>query len=204
MTEVRRLAGISTWSGSSSEPIAGQSTEHGEVMSRSDMERCGARSLAPQAKSEGERPDVPWWLIRARPEEEIVPPSDGADPFLADLLKERGFDGHPELVTKEQLEEHVSNGEPLLFRGVTSPEYAEQFRRGDLYPGTGSAGNGIYCTYRVHYARDKATGEGEVMRMTLKSGAEIADEFQIDAEMHREREALKRQVDADPSFAAEA
>lgn len=105
------------------------------------------------------------------------------DWFLRELARDRGFDGLPEVVTKEQMDRYVAEGAPELFRGLdsygmrgkTGEDLAEQFRCGELYVGTGLFGNGVY----VAYGADKydaegymgAQEEGAILRMILKADA---------------------------------
>lgn len=105
------------------------------------------------------------------------------DWFLRELARDRGYDGLPEVVTKEQMDQYIADGAPELFRGLdsygmrgkTGEDLAEQFRSGELYVGTGLFGNGIY----VAYGADKydaegymgAEEEGAMLRLTLKPEA---------------------------------
>ena len=92
----------------------------------------------------------------------------GGDPLLAGLLAIQGFDGLPTVVSEDELDRVVAEDpESEFYRGVSSHievdergwekvvdgkqakvsagDNAEQFRSGDLFPGTGVYGNGSYC-----------------------------------------------------------
>lgn len=121
------------------------------------------------------------WLTRGP----SLPPSEGHDDFLRELLEEIGFGGLPHLVSRLELDAFIRRGEVELFRGVTGPEFADALRRGRLYAGTGAAGNGIYTVIaaRQDYARTKATELGTMVRMSLKAGARVVDDATLDLEM---------------------
>lgn len=107
------------------------------------------------------------------------------DWVLRELVRDRGFDGLPQVITKQEIDKYAAAGERELFRGLdsygikgkTGEDLAEQFRSGDMYVGTGLFGNGIY----VAYGKDKfdAEGymgigvEGSMLRMTLKPEAKV-------------------------------
>lgn len=100
------------------------------------------------------------------------------DWFLRELARAQGFDGLPDVVTKEQMDEYVVAGERELFRGLdaygirgkTGEDLAEQFRSGDLYVGKGIFGNGIYVAYGSNkYDAEEYMGaeaEGAMLRMS--------------------------------------
>lgn len=107
------------------------------------------------------------------------------DWFLRELARDQGFDGLPDVVIKEQMDEYVAAGERELFRGLdsygmrgkTGEDLAEQFRSGDLHVGTGLFGNGTYVTYGTDkYDAEGYMGaerEGAMLRMALKSDAKV-------------------------------
>lgn len=111
---------------------------------------------------------------------------------MRELARDREFDGLPEVVTKEQMDQYVANGDRELFRGLesygmkgkTGEELAEQFRSGDLYVGTGLFGNGIYVAYGVDkYDAEGYMGadaQGAMLRMTLKPNAKIISIDELD------------------------
>jgi hypothetical protein len=84
----------------------------------------------------------------------MEPPASGPDLFLTEYLEEIGFAGLPHVVSRIELDKYIVGGEvelvqpePELLRGVSKSEYAEQFRRGKLYVGSGAFGNGVYTAF---------------------------------------------------------
>ncbi|MCK6546023.1 hypothetical protein L6R52_09150 [Myxococcota bacterium] len=138
------------------------------------------------------------WLDRDAFTSAFLPPSEGHDAFLSELLAELGFAGLPHVVSKTELDRALMQGERELLRGVTGPEFAEELRSGKLYAGTGSCGNGIYTvsSVRADYAGSKAEG-GVVMRMSLKRGAKVVDDETLDDAMSRDRAAMKARAAKD-------
>src|SRR5678816_110446 len=100
----------------------------------------------------------------------------------------QGFNGPPTVVSREEFDRAVGAGEVReSFRGVYGPpghpelaaHYAEQFRSGDHYPGTGIYGNGTY----VSMHRENAA-HGEVLRVGLRRDAKVISHDELVAQMH--------------------
>lgn len=97
--------------------------------------------------------------------------SKKGDVFLFDLQHELGADGKPDIVSSEELDQHIADGEPELFRGVSQEQFGEQFKDGDLYAGSGCYGNGTYTatgSKAKQYADKYAGAQGVILRMSLK------------------------------------
>jgi hypothetical protein len=100
----------------------------------------------------------------------------GEDRALKTLLKEQGYDGKGNVVSKNELDKFIANGERELFRGVTEAKFAEQFKDGDLFAGLGTYGNGTYTAYGSSaeaVAQSYAGKKGDIVRMSLKSDAKV-------------------------------
>ena len=120
-------------------------------------------------------------------------PSNG-DARLGKIMEMQGFDGNPHVVDDAELDSYVNNGEVEVLRGVEGGHgYAEQFQDGPLYAGEGVYGNGTY-TSRVdpsasyqdsaqRSAEEFAKDDGQVLRMSIKADARIAEYDQIAVEM---------------------
>jgi hypothetical protein len=89
------------------------------------------------------------------------------DRYLAKLAADRGFDGKPEVV------DEVPDGPNLLARGLKPlgadpEEWANQFRTGQLFEGTGVNGHGTYVVQGEKAVEDAAwyaSKGGVVLRM---------------------------------------
>ena len=120
------------------------------------------------------------------------------DAFLFDLQHELGADGKPDIVSKEELDKHIANGEPELFRGVSQKQFGDQFKKGDLYAGSGCYGNGTYTATGKNakqYAKKYAGAKGTVMRMSLKKGAKIKTYSQVSAMRKEHMNSIKGEIE---------
>lgn len=103
------------------------------------------------------------------------------DVGLSKILKAQGFDGKPELVSKEELDTLVEQGYTEMYRGVATDAYAEQFRTGELYISAGSFGNGTYASTNLKTAKDYAGYDyqsdvyAKPIRMALRPEAKVLD-----------------------------
>lgn len=106
------------------------------------------------------------------------------DPALQELQHIQGFDGQPDIVSEDDLNGYVKNGEVELWRGDTnrSANYTDQFMIGEYHTGLGIRGNGTYAQEAAvdghnvarSYAKDKGA-DGHIMRMTVKSDAKVIE-----------------------------
>lgn len=111
------------------------------------------------------------------------------DPLLGRLLAAQGYDGLPEVISREEMDRRVDAGWPEMWRGVggsqygTAAENAEQYRSGKLYPGSGIFGNGTYAAVAPQTAlayvdgdigRDFHTTPG-IIRIALRPDARVVD-----------------------------
>jgi len=110
----------------------------------------------------------------------------GEDAALNTLLREQGFNGKGNVISKAEIDRYINAGERELFRGVSEAKFADQFRDGDLFAGLGTYGNGTYTAYGsgkldtgkfggegLKVAKDYAGSKGTIVRMTLKSDAKV-------------------------------
>lgn len=107
------------------------------------------------------------------------------DWFLRELIRAQGFDGPPQVITKQEMDKYVAFGEQELLRGLdaygmkskTGEDLAQQFRAGDMYIGKGIFGNGIYVAYGADkYDAQEYAGvglEGAIVRMSLNKSAKV-------------------------------
>jgi hypothetical protein len=149
--------------------------------------------------------------VREIPHQENGPAEDA---YLKAMLHDQGFDGKPDVVSKEELDGYVTAGEVELFRGIngdsTKPDlnrkyaeyYARDFRSGEMYVGRGDYGDGVYAAARDKYASLCAGKGGKILRMTLKADAkvialdEVAKQREAArAEAEKPINALRRQID---------
>ena len=102
------------------------------------------------------------------------------DIVLQDMAKEVGFDKKPTLLSKEEMDAYIQQGNRELFRGIAGREaetYVEQFKTGEYFAGKGVYGNGIYTAYGedgMEVAKQFAGRvEKNVLRISLKKDAKI-------------------------------
>lgn len=132
------------------------------------------------------------------------------DPLLGRILAAQGFDGPPEVVTREEMDRRIAAGWPEMWRGVgdvdihrsdetgsrtirvSAAENAEQFRTGPLYPGSGVFGNGTYASVNPETALGYSAGTPlgadyhttpGLLRIALRPDARVID-FDELLEMH--------------------
>ncbi len=114
----------------------------------------------------------------------------GEDHALKPILNAQGFDGLPQVASREEVDQAVAAGWTPLWRGVgvgnqEGDKYAEQFRTGDLWVGLGAYGNGTYAM--PDWRKTDANGYGStVIRMVLHPDAKVIS-----------REELHRLMDED-------
>ena len=104
------------------------------------------------------------------------------DLVLQDMAEEVGFHRKPTLLSKEEMDAYIQQGNRELLRGIAGREgkaeaYVEQFKTGEYFAGKGVYGNGIYTAYGedgMEVAKQFADGvEKNVLRMALKKDAKI-------------------------------
>ena len=104
------------------------------------------------------------------------------DIVLQDMAKEVGFHKKPTLLSKEEMDAYIQQGNRELFRGIGGRQgeaetYVEQFKTGEYFAGKGVYGNGIYTAYGedgMEVAKQFAGGvEKNVLRISLKKDAKI-------------------------------
>ena len=109
--------------------------------------------------------------------------STGQDLIGKKLSNIKKYDAKPTVVSKKVFESELKNSKeefPELWRGLGDPKFAEQFKTGDFYCGTGIYGDG--GAYVGYGAGAKGMGElyctggkDALLRMQLKKGARVVD-----------------------------
>lgn len=119
------------------------------------------------------------------------------------LAQAQGFDAKPQVVDENALEKYASeNNVPILYRGVTNQQYAEEFKDGKYWAGKGLLSNGTYTAYdptTIEKRGVESTGKnvasqytgqnGTIMKMCLDKDAKIVNYEDLEKEMaawHRE------------------
>ncbi len=97
----------------------------------------------------GNVPDSSIKNIMARYIDEPTPSRKSGEPdfILKDIIKRRSWAGTPQKLNDDELADALANGGTIVHRGVSKPEYVDQFYNGDLWIGQGRLfGNGIYVS----------------------------------------------------------
>lgn len=100
------------------------------------------------------------------------------DLIIKPLLKEIGFDGKPQKVSKEKFEE-LSKTSTNLYRGVTDKKYVKDYKDENMFVGLGINGSGVYTATNKQKAIDYAKDNGGVIEILLSPNAKIADGVQL-------------------------
>jgi SPP1 gp7 family putative phage head morphogenesis protein len=112
------------------------------------------------------------------------------DRIMHEIAKENGFDRLPKVVSQDELNKYIDNGEILLYRGVSSKKVSDNIKTGGYYAGKGSYGSGIYCSVgSIGTARNFSGETGNIMRMTLDKTANIIN---IDDLIEQQSEFMKK------------
>lgn len=126
---------------------------------------------------------------------------EGADRRLTGLAKVQGFDGPPRVVSDTEMEALLQKtGGPMLYRAInnetykrsgnpipgTAEKFAEAYRTGDAFYGTGMYGSGIYFGTDRRYVDGIAEGGGVRIDVAMLPGAKTATMNEVWAEMERE------------------
>jgi hypothetical protein len=70
---------------------------------------------------------------------------DGTQNLINKALFEKlGFDGKPNIVNTEKLDDLIKDSEIFGYRGLPELEFVEQFKKGEYFSGTGVYGSGTY------------------------------------------------------------
>lgn len=104
------------------------------------------------------------------------------DEPLGRIGARQGFNGHPQVVTPDQMDAAVKSGWTETWRGVqakgnqSAAQIAERLRTGPYEPGKGIYGNGIYTSERRATAVDfSASTPSGMMRIAIDPAAHIVD-----------------------------
>ncbi|MFD0365381.1 hypothetical protein ACFQZZ_28430 [Nocardia sp. GCM10030253] len=155
--------------------------------------------------------DLDMGFIRSRLPSSVDGPGD---PALGEIYLLQGFDGLPTLTGSRGVDEVIAAGGRELFRGVTDPRHAQEFRTGRRhFPGLAAegraTGNGTYATTMRESALHYAGGNPEgVIRMALRPDARIIDFDQLFLENQHAIGFISdelprlRQMDQTPEIAA--
>lgn len=124
----------------------------------------------------------------------------GGEDLHGDLLSQhlaaaQGFDGPPQLASREQFDALVRTGgvDTVLYRGVeagahakTAAEIQQEFRVGPLHVGLGTFGNGMYMATNQSHADAYGDGTpGAVARFGLRADARVVTWDELGAEFER-------------------
>ena len=134
--------------------------------------------------------------------------SNSGDLALVEIRERQGFNGPPRLASRAELDRAVADGEVTeTFRGFNgdgAAAYAEQYRTGEQYPGSGVYGNGTYVANDRSQAElfagrwEPGSDVGEVMRLGLRTDAKVVSIAKLQAEMkawQRRNAATKARLD---------
>jgi hypothetical protein len=113
------------------------------------------------------------------------------DTMLTEVMKEAGRAEKPTVLDKTGIDELIQKGWTECYRGLTSEDFATQFRSGDMWNGVGIYGNGTYAAAvghgpneEVKVARDTAADYGKViMRMALPPTAKVTTYTEMQSDM---------------------
>ena len=109
--------------------------------------------------------------------------NDRNDPYLADIIRQQGFDGLPESVSAEEYQALVDAGKIVpLFRGIDgekSVQHVEQYRSGPLFVGEGIIGNGTYAARDRDRALKYASGPEGVLELGIRADAHTVDLYEL-------------------------
>lgn len=128
------------------------------------------------------------------------------DTFLSDLCREVGYGEKPALVDAAEMAACRQQGCWMAYRGVTDPQFAEQFKQGDLWQGSGISGNGTYTVYEglrsmlgrnpAGEARAYAGAGGAVFHMALPPDARVTTTAELAKVRKAEQVEINRRVSA--------
>ena len=106
----------------------------------------------------------------------------GEDLATKKLLKDKGYDNKPSILSNKEFDDLSDNEYIKLYRGVvdnetvTAKQINDQFINGELYIGNGLFGNGTYTAENkfvgMNYAKDKAEN---VLEMAISKNAKIVN-----------------------------
>lgn len=123
---------------------------------------------------------------------------NGGDGYLDAIVKDQGFDGKPQVITRAQFDAAVVAGEVAIYRGTSSSAASrvqryKDFRTGEYYSGFGMYGNGTYTSTLQRTARSYDGGEydqsSRILAMTIKPDAKIIEYG--DASMQKDQYVAK-------------
>lgn len=116
--------------------------------------------------------------------------SRATDERFGQIAATQGFDGLPQVASREQVDKLVADGGVEMFRGYVNAggladpvggsgeQFATQFREGPLYHGIGQSGSGTYTAEDSAFAgkyADPSRG-GYLQRMVLRKDAKVITE----------------------------
>jgi SPP1 gp7 family putative phage head morphogenesis protein len=135
------------------------------------------------------------------------------DPMLELIARRQGFDGLPEVVSRETFEARIAEaGHREVFRGIKgdqSTRFISDFKSGEYFGGQGLKGSGTYTSTSRDTALSFADGdETNVIRMALKPNSRVITfreaEDQVDAIVKNADDLTRRIYEDEGRWAASA
>ena len=147
------------------------------------------------------------------------------DPVMWDIAEDRGLNGPPKVVSRDEMDALVAGGAREMWRSTSlRTSHTADFREGENFWGGGLYGTGIYAAYTrgfdpdlgqtgkpgavvaAGYADPTRGGEPSIVRVVLQPDAKVIGYTQAMREMAeyvRERGFTPDRFDADPRSMAE-
>lgn len=130
----------------------------------------------------------------------------GNDWVLSELYSQRGFDGKPEQLTKQEIDAYSAQGEITMYRGMggvsrqSFVKHFDSFRNGEYYAGNGIYGNGTYVAWADGRSKNDMAEASKItksygsqsMVMTIKKGSVVKYESELLEQMNKDYEALNK------------
>ena len=146
------------------------------------------------------------------------------DPVMWDIAEDRGLNGPPKVVSRDEMDVLVAGGAREMWRSTSlRSSHTEEFREGENFWGGGLYGTGIYAAYTRGYDpdlgqigkpgavvaagySDAGRGNASIVRLVLDPDAKVIGYTQAMREMSgyvRERGFTPDRFDSDPRSRAE-
>lgn len=104
------------------------------------------------------------------------------DQMLSKMYEVQGYNANPSIVTKSQMDALEEAGtHHIVYRGVDSKEFTDQYKYGQHFAGKGIYGNGSYTSTEFFRGEQYTSGvtplgqESDVMKIAIPKSANIVD-----------------------------